>query len=90
MAGISIVLLAVGYRALGPKGHILLQQREAEKHRLEREVRDLTVQHVRLSSDVDQLKKADPQTMERLARQELRLAKPGETIYVLPPAPPKR
>lgn len=83
VAGVSVFLLGVGYRAMGPKGYQLLQARETEKHKLERDVRQLTLEHLRLSNEVEQLKN-DPKAIEKLAREELRLAKPGEYIYVLP------
>ena len=89
MAACSVCLLGMGYRALGPHGYIALQKREAEKSRLLDEVHSLTIENIRLSSDVEKLKN-DPRTMENLARQELKLAKPGEYIYVLPPETPKR
>jgi cell division protein FtsB len=86
VAGASAFLLVIGYRAMGPNGYMLLQQREREKQKLERDVRQLTLEHVRLSGEVEQLKN-DPKAIEKVARQELKLAKPGEYIYVLP-APP--
>jgi cell division protein FtsB len=78
-------MLAVGYRALGPSGYLLLQKRQAEKEKLEQDVRRLAVEHIRLASDVEQLKN-DPKSIEKVAREELKLAKPGEVIYVLPAA----
>jgi len=88
VAAACAFLLVLGYRAIGPKGYLLLQQKESEKQKLEHEVRQLTLEHIRLSGEVEQLKN-DPKTIEKLARQELKLAKPGEYIYVLPAPSPK-
>ena len=89
MVVLSVFLLAIGYRTIGPKGYLLWQQREREKQGLRSDVRNLMIENLRLRGEAERLDKADPKTMERLARQELRLAKPGEVIYVLPP-PAKR
>jgi cell division protein FtsB len=86
VAAASAFLLMIGYRAMGPNGYMLLQQREQEKKKLERDVQQLTLQHLNLVNEVDQLKN-DPRAIEKVARQELKLAKPGEYIYVLPPPP---
>jgi cell division protein FtsB len=83
VAGASAFLLMIGYRAMGPSGYMLWQQREQEKQKLEREVRQLTLEHVRLAGEVERLKN-DPKAIEKVARQELKLAKPDEYIYVLP------
>jgi cell division protein FtsB len=84
VAGAFAFLLVLGYRAMGPSGYILLQQREMEKQKLEREVRQLTLEHLRLASEIEHLKN-DPKAIEKMARQDLKLAKPDEYIYVLPP-----
>jgi cell division protein FtsB len=90
VAALSLGLLAMGYRALGPKGYLLFQQREQEKQSLEHQFHELTLEHLRLSQEEDQLKN-NPKAMERMAREQLRLVKPGEVVYMLPaPAPATR
>jgi cell division protein FtsB len=55
--------------------------------RLEQEVRDAEEQNRRYKAAIDAISK-DPKTIERLARERLRYAKPGETVFVFEsPAP---
>lgn len=84
MVAVSVCFVAMGYQAFGPHGLQTLQLREQQKHQLEKEVHDLTIQNIQLSTDVDKLKN-DDKTLEDLARQDLKMARPGERIYVLPP-----
>jgi cell division protein FtsB len=87
---VAASLLAMGHRALGPNGFQALQKREQQKHDLEHQVRDLTIRNIQLSRDVQKLS-SDDKAIEGVARQDLKLAKPGEYIYVLPPeTPPQR
>jgi len=66
--------------------------------RQQRELQTMQNQNVQLQRDNEQLEKdnralkSDPAAIERLAREQMHLAKPGEKIYTLPdnspPAPP--
>jgi cell division protein FtsB len=82
-------LLAMGHRALGPNGYLAYQQRERQKHDLERQVRELTIRNIQLNRDVQKLG-SDDRAIEGVARQDLKLAKPGEYIYILPPETPAK
>ena len=84
IALVGVCVVAMGYQAFGPHGYQMLQVREKQKAQLEKEVHKLTIENIQLSTEVDKLKN-DPKTMEDLARQDLKMAKPGERIYVLPP-----
>jgi cell division protein FtsB len=87
VTAVAASLLAMGHRALGPNGYLTLQKREQQKHDLERQVRDLTIRNIQLNRDVQKLG-SDDKAIEGVARQDLKLAKPGEYIYVLPPETP--
>jgi cell division protein FtsB len=89
VAVVGVALFAMGQRALGPNGYQALQERERQKHQLEKEIRDLTIHNIELNRDVDKLN-SDPKAIEDVARQDLKLAKPGEYIYILPPDPPRK
>lgn len=82
MIGAFFVLL-LGYHVFGPNGYMALRAREQEKRALEEEIRKLTVENLRLVRQVRELR-TDPQAVERIAREEMKLARPGEVIYVLP------
>lgn len=81
VAGIFVVLL--GYQVVGPNGYMTLREREREKAALEEEIRRLTLENLRLMRQVKALR-TDPQAVERIAREEMKLARPGEVIYLLP------
>ena len=85
MAGVigAFFVLLLGYQLLGPSGYMALRSREREKRALEEEIRKLTVENLRLVRQVKELQ-TDPQAVERIAREEMKLARPGEVIYVLP------
>jgi cell division protein FtsB len=48
------------------------------------EVSQITDENKQLSAEIQALR-TDPTTIERLAREELRLVKPGEVVLVTPP-----
>ncbi len=50
-------------------------------------MRRLTEENERLDRQIRRLRN-DPQAIERIAREEMKLARPGEVIYTLP-APPE-
>lgn len=88
-AAAGVCLLLLGYHTLGPSGYLALREQEREKRALEEEIHKLTLENMHLSSRVEALQK-DPHEVERIARQELKLARPGEVIFVLPNNPERR
>ncbi len=82
VAGIFVLFL--GYQILGPNGYLTVRQREREKVAIEEEIRKLAMENQRLIGQVKALR-SDPQAVERIAREEMKLARPGEVIYLLPP-----
>lgn len=85
----SLVVLWVGYLVVGPNGYLALREREREAQALRDDIHRLTLENMRLSGRVDALQN-DPREVERVARQEMKLARPGEVIFVLPPPAPKK
>lgn len=85
----SLVVLWVGYLVVGPNGYLALREREREAQALRDDIHRLALENMRLSGRVDALQN-DPREVERVARQEMKLARPGEVIFVLPPPPPKK
>jgi cell division protein FtsB len=59
------------------------QQKRAEDHQLQREIKDLEQENARFREHIERLK-SDPEAMEHEARKKLHYAKPGEVIYALP------
>ena len=81
VAGVFVLLL--GYQVFGPSGYMAIRERERQKRALEDDIRRLTLENLRVARQVKALR-TDPQAVERVAREEMKLARPGEVIYVLP------
>ena len=91
LATMAVALLAVfiGYHAIfGENGAVVFQKKRAEYRELQKQVQELQSENDKLSQDIHALK-SDPKAIEREAREQLRYAKPGEVVYLLP-APPQK
>jgi len=92
IASAVLALVAMGICAhaiLGANGWVPYRQKKAEYQDLQRELKSMDAENQRLDSEIKALK-SDPKAIEKEAREELRYAKPGEVIYLLPeqrPAP---
>lgn len=75
------IALAVG-SLFGDGGMIHLIQERRRAEALERQVDDLREENGRLAEQIHALR-TDPRAIERLAREELGLARPGETVFLL-------
>jgi cell division protein FtsB len=84
---LAVIGLIVG-SLFGDRGmlHLLEQQKATEE--LERQLDDLRAENARLATEIRALK-TDPHAIERLAREDLGLARPGETVFLIreEPAP---
>jgi len=68
----------------GANGMMAYRQKVNEYKHLQQEVQQAQAENERLRQRVNSLK-TDPQAIEKEAREQLKYAKPGELIYVLPP-----
>jgi cell division protein FtsB len=75
----------------GDRGLRRLRQEERRLATLEAELDELRADNVRLCAEVAALT-SDPRAVERIAREQLGLARPGELVFVLGegPARPRR
>jgi cell division protein FtsB len=96
LASAVLAMVAVGLCAhvmLGINGWMSYRQKRAEYQRLQTELQRIDDENRHLDVEIKALK-SDPKAIEREAREQLRYAKPGEVIYLLPeqpgqhPAPP--
>lgn len=76
----------------GANGMMAYRQKVDEYRRLQQEVQQEQAENERLRQHINALK-TDPEAIEKEAREQLKYARPGEMIYVLPapkvdPAPP--
>jgi cell division protein FtsB len=77
----GLVALAVG-AFFGDRGVFhLIQQRERASV-LRAEVEELRSENARLAEEIRALR-SDPRAIERLAREQLGLARPGETLFLV-------
>lgn len=78
---LALIALVVG-SFFGDRGllHLMSQRERAEQ--LQLEIADLHAQNARLAAEIDALRR-DPRAIERLAREQLGLARPGETVFLI-------
>jgi len=91
VATICIALLAgfVGYKVIfGANGMKVWQSKHSEIERLQQEIDAETRIHEELEHRVDLLQRADPGTIEKEAREQLGLVRPGEHVLYQEPAKP--
>jgi len=94
LATVCIGLLAVfiGYKAVvGANGMKVWQAKRAEIQKLQHEIEVDTAVHELLQHQVDLLQREDPSTIEKEAREQLGLVRPGEhVLYEQAPKPDPR
>ena len=92
-----LVLVCVAllvHEIFGSHGFLALRQEKKEIESLRLQIRQLQDENEQLDKRIKALQ-SNPKAIERLAREQMRLARPGELIYTLPekdlkkdPAPP--
>ena len=70
----------------GANGMVMYKQKRAEYEDLQKDVSGLEKANQQYSEQIKALK-SDPKMIEKEAREQLHYARPGEVIYVAPPAP---
>lgn len=82
--GLSLAgsLLLLGWSVWGERGWLDLRKVRQQESRLREQIRDLEKENRRLLREVTALRE-DPYAVERIAREELGLVKPGEVVYEL-------
>lgn len=78
---IALLALTVG-SVFGDRGILNLMQERRQVEQLREELGSLRAENARLASDVAALR-ASPRAIERLAREQLGLARPDETVFLL-------
>jgi len=89
LASGALVLFASALCAhvlLGNNGIVSYQRKRAEYLELQQQLQRTDEDNRRLSEEIRGLK-SDPKAIERVAREQLRYARPGEVIYLLPQQP---
>lgn len=89
LATAVFALLAAGicmHVAFGNNGYVTYRQKKAEYLKLQQDLKHLDEENHQLDSEIKALK-SDPKAIEKEAREQLRYARPGEVIYLLPEEP---
>ena len=84
--GAALLLLAT-HDILGPHGFLAMRRTQKEMDQLRSDVQRLNKENSEMNDEAKSLK-TDPKAIERIAREEMGLARPGEMIFKLPPPPP--
>lgn len=84
--GAALLLLGI-HDILGPHGFLAMRRTQQEMDRLRSDVQRLNRENGEMTGEAKSLK-TDPQAIERIAREEMGLARPGELIFKLPPPTP--
>jgi cell division protein FtsB len=78
---LGFVLAAAAFSVFGGnKGFFALVSMQREKWRLQREIGELAKANDQLEAQCQQMER-NPQLYEKVAREKLMLAKPGEIVY---------
>jgi cell division protein FtsL len=79
---VFVVVLMV-HDVFGPHGFLAMRRKQQEIQKVNSVLQQLNKENSALEQDVQDLK-TDPQTIRKIAREELGLALPGEIIIKLP------
>jgi cell division protein FtsB len=81
---LALVCLALlVHEIFGTHGFLALRQEKKEVESLRQQIRQLQQENSLLDLQIKALK-SDPKAIERLAREQIRLVRPGETVYTYP------
>jgi cell division protein FtsB len=80
--GICLLAIFVGYHVITANNGIKVYfHKRAENRSLQMEVQRLKAENEALAKRVSSLK-SDPQTIEKVAREEFKYTRPGEVVYM--------
>jgi cell division protein FtsB len=83
LLGLALALLLL-QDIFGTHGLIAMRRSQREAAQVQQEITQVDEENQRLQDNVKALK-SDPAAIERIAREEMGLARPGEHIFRLPP-----
>src|ERR1700675_1408642 len=82
---VLVVALLLVHDVFGTHGFLAMRKKQQEIQKVTAELNPLGKENKNLQQEQQDLK-TDPQTIRKIAREELLLAEPGEIIIKLPPA----
>jgi cell division protein FtsB len=81
--GLALVALGI-HDVFGAHGYLAMRRTEKQVEQLHAEIERLNQENQSLTEQVNALK-TDPQAIEKIAREDMGLARPGEMIFKMPP-----
>jgi len=88
--GILVLVLAsialIVHNIFGQNGYLTLRRQQKQLRTLQQQILQLKRENEELDKENRSLR-SDPAAVERMAREQMHLAKPGEKIYTLPDKP---
>jgi cell division protein FtsB len=82
---VAVAALAI-HDVLGPHGFLAMHRTQQEIDQISAQMQQLDKENESLKNEITALK-TDPQLIERIAREDIGLARPGEMIFKMPAAP---
>ena len=79
----ALALWLAAHVVFGANGMMVYEGKRAEYRKLQTEIDGLQQENQRYTNQIKSLK-SDPDAIEREAREQLRYARPGEVVYVMP------
>jgi len=83
--GLALLLLLI-HDIFGPHGVIAMRRTQREIEEIRQQIGKINAENKSLAEQVNSLK-TDPKAIERIAREEMGLARPDELIFKLPDTP---
>jgi cell division protein FtsB len=83
--GLALFALLV-HDVFGPHGFIAMRRTQMEIEQVREQIGKMNDENKSLTNQVNSLK-TDPKSIERIAREEMGLARPGEMIFRIPETP---
>lgn len=80
---ILVCVALIVHEIFGEHGYLALRQQQRELQSLQQQIGQLQKENQQFEQQIKALK-SDPKAIEKLAREQMRLARPGEIIYILP------
>ncbi len=87
LALLCVVLIV--HEIFGQNGYLALRRQQKELQALQQQIQKLRRENDQMEEQIKALR-SDPKAIERLAREQMHLARPGELIYTLPWKDPKK
>jgi len=80
------LVLVLAHTLFGPYGYLSMLRSQREIQQLQQEIDRLDRENLQLSGEIRALQ-SDPSAIEKVAREDMGLARPGEMIFRLPDDP---